>query len=159
MKSYKQFIAESTLNESDDLRRMTFLAKKEGFEFTPIKKVNGTSFKVGNYTFGNKGDGQWQIVNKAGNEVDYLFNTKLGDVAKRMKEYSLKEDSLNEAKETFTDYESWKKAVLKKNPKAEFTKEGAGGSEFVIGSTKGSPQQTGKWMGPESAKKGTGYVY
>lgn len=90
MKTYKEFITEATLNESDDLRRMTFLAKKEGFEFTSIKKVGGTSFKVGDWTFGNKGDGQWQIVDKAGNEVDYLFNTKLGDVAKKMKEYSKK---------------------------------------------------------------------
>lgn len=68
-------------------------------------------------------------------------------------------EALNEARETFNDFDSWKKAVLAKNPKAEFTKEGHGGSEFVIGSTKGSAQQTGKWMGPESAKKGTGYVY
>lgn len=65
---------------------------------------------------------------------------------------------LNEA-QTFTDFDEWKKAVLAMNPKAEFTKEGAGGSEFVIGATKGSAQQTGKWMGKETQKKGTGYLY
>lgn len=91
MKTYNEFIAESTLNESDDtLRRMEFLAKKEGFEFTSIKKVNGTSFKVGDWTFGNKGSGQWQIVDKSGKEVDYLFNQKLGDIAKLMGQYSKK---------------------------------------------------------------------
>ena len=90
MKTYNEFITEQTLNESDDERRMAFLAKKEGFEFTAIKKVGGTSFKVGDWTFGNKGDGQWQIVNKAGKEVDYLFGKKLGDIAKLMGEYSRK---------------------------------------------------------------------
>lgn len=64
-----------------------------------------------------------------------------------------------EAKETFSDFDKWKAAVLAKSPKASFTKEGAGGSEFVVAAVKGSPQQAGKWMGPESQKKGTGYTY
>lgn len=90
MKTYNEFITEAQeLNENTDLERMTFLAKKEGFTFTPIKKVGGFSYKVGDYTFGNKGDGQWQIV-KGGKEVDYLFGKKLGDVAKLMGEYSKK---------------------------------------------------------------------
>lgn len=73
---------------------------------------------------------------------------------KTFKEYM----ALNESTE-YKDFDSWKAAVLKKNPKAEFTKEGAGGSEFVIGSTKGSAQQTGKWFGKESQKTGKGLVY
>jgi hypothetical protein len=89
MKTYKEFLAESQLNENTDLDRMTFLAKKGGFEFKAIKKVNGYSFEVGEYTFGNKGDGQWQIV-KSGKEVDYLFGKKLSDIAKIMGEYSKK---------------------------------------------------------------------
>lgn len=89
MKTYQEFLAESVLNESDE-SRLAFLAKKEGFEFTSIKKVNGTSFKVGDWTFGNKGSGQWQIVDKSGKEVDYLFNQKLGDIAKLMGQYSKK---------------------------------------------------------------------
>lgn len=91
MKTYNEFINESAiLTESDDLRRITFLAKKEGFEFTPIQKVGAVSYRVGDFTFGNKGDGQWQIVDKAGKEVDYLFGKKLGDIAKLMGEYSRK---------------------------------------------------------------------
>lgn len=78
---------------------------------------------------------------------------------KTYNEFLAEKQQLNEAKETFSDFDSWKQAVLKKNPKAEFTKEGSGGSGFVIGSTKGSAQQTGKWMGPETMKKGTGCVY
>lgn len=42
-----------------------------------LKKVGGFSYKVGDYTFGNKGSGQWQIVDKKGNEVDYLFGKNL----------------------------------------------------------------------------------
>ncbi len=68
-------------------------------------------------------------------------------------------DLVLEAKETFSDFDEWKASVLAKSPKAIFTKEGAGGSEFVIASVKGSPQQAGKWMGPESQKKGKGYTY
>ncbi|AHY25094.1 internal virion protein [Pectobacterium bacteriophage PM2] len=101
MKTYNEFLAEQQqLNEEDDtLRRMTFLAKKEGFEFKAIKKVGRTSFKVGDFTFGNKGDGQWQIVDKGGKEIDYLFNKKLGDIAKLMGQYAKKmnESFLNEA--------------------------------------------------------------
>ena len=89
MKTYQQFINEARLNESD-ADRMVFLAKKEGFEFTSIKKPGGTSFRVGDFVFGNKGDGQWQIVDKAGKEVDFLFGKKLSDVAKIMGEYSKK---------------------------------------------------------------------
>ncbi|QHS01769.1 hypothetical protein CPT_CIP9_233 [Enterobacter phage vB_EclM_CIP9] len=91
MKTYNEFITEQALNEdADDLRRMEFLAKKGGFTFTPIKKVGGFSYKVGDYTFGNKGSGQWQIVDKKGNEVEYLFGKKLGDIAALMADYSKK---------------------------------------------------------------------
>lgn len=90
MKTYQEFLTENVLTESEDETRLAFLAKKAGFEFTTIKKVNGSSFKVGDWTFGNKGSGQWQIVNKAGKEVDYLFNKKLSEIAKLMAEYSKK---------------------------------------------------------------------
>ncbi|ARW57548.1 hypothetical protein [Serratia phage X20] len=88
LQTYTQPLTESEMD--DTLRRVTFQAKKLGFEVTPVKKVGGYSFKVGDYTFGNKGDGQWQIVNKAGKEVDYLFGKKLGDVVKLMADYSKK---------------------------------------------------------------------
>lgn len=91
MKTYNEFIAEVQLNEdADTLRRIEFGAKKFGFSFTPIKKVGGISYKVGDFTFGNKGSGQWQIVNKAGKEVDYLFGKKLSDIIELMDEYSQK---------------------------------------------------------------------
>lgn len=91
MKTYNEFINESQLNEdADEIRRVQFNAKKLGFEVTPISKTGSTSYKVGDYTFGSKGQGQWQIVNKAGKEVDYLFNKKVGDVVKLMDEYRSK---------------------------------------------------------------------
>lgn len=91
MKTYQEFMAESQLNEdADELRRIEFGARKFGFNFTPIKKVGGYSYKVGDFTFGSKGSGQWQIVDKSGKEVDYLFNQKLGDIAKLMGQYSKK---------------------------------------------------------------------
>lgn len=91
MKTYNEFLAESQLNEdADELRRIEFGSRKFGFNVTPIKKVGGFSYKVGDFTFGNKGSGQWQIVDKKGKEVDYLFGKKLSEIIELMDEYSQK---------------------------------------------------------------------
>ncbi|BBK03766.1 hypothetical protein [Enterobacter phage EspM4VN] len=66
---------------------------------------------------------------------------------------------LTEANKEYNDFDEWKQVCLKKNPKAEFTKEGHGGSEFVVASTPGSAQMTGKWFGNGKTPKGRGIVY
>lgn len=78
---------------------------------------------------------------------------------KTYKEFLNESAQLTEASMKFSDFDKWKEAVKRQNPRAEFTEEGAGGSEFVIASVKGSAQQTGKWMGKATQKSGTGYVY
>jgi len=61
---------------------------------------------------------------------------------KTFKEYITEAKSQN-----ITDYDEWKAAVKKAEPKSKITKEGHGGSEMLIASVPGSAQMVGKWFG------------